>query len=234
MATRTNEWARKKIRSLQTIKCRAKQSGDFEKAARAQTEIDDLKANGKEAISRSFVNEFGKPWAKGEPVAAYAARNGFDISALPVEVTAQTFVQFGARITAKLGQCRTWRSRVDGRALGSLIQIHKNVAASGRHETTFLHEVAHAWNEWRFTKSMCVSAHGAEWKHAARQLGLRNPQACCSAEEAHGLDIGHKRQTRRSFGECERCGTPLLRTRAPKWPVDMYYHKKCGGKFRAL
>lgn len=76
-------------------------------------------------------------------------------------------------------------------------------------QRTLRHELAHFLAQYRAGRTR-ISAHGAEWKRACRDLGIPRESRC------HDLPFKRTKQERKYFYVCRECGTSLARVRPVK------------------
>ena len=79
-------------------------------------------------------------------------------------------------------------------------------------DRTLRHELAHLVARFRAGKRR-IQPHGAEWRAACIELGLKNEKAC------HNLPLPRKIITRRHIYVCKKCKAEVRRVRPFKRPV---------------
>jgi SprT protein len=89
------------------------------------------------------------------------------------------------------------------------IELNPRLMAIGAAEIdrTLRHELAHLVAQER-AGNRRIAAHGAEWRVACAELGIRGEKAC------HRLPLPRRVMTRRHAYQCPQCKTVMLRVKA--------------------
>ena len=114
-----------------------------------------------------------------------------------------------------------WHARLvstAGLARAESAEVHLNPRLPefpGEVDRTLRHELAHLAAYDRAGKRR-ITAHGAEWRLACRDLGIPDENRC------HTLPLGRRRPVRRGHVyQCPKCATTLRRTR----PINARRHR---------
>ena len=106
-----------------------------------------------------------------------------------------------------------WNSRMRSTAgmaywRQSLITLNPRLAEFGEEEIqrTLRHELAHLLAHDR-AKGRRISPHGAEWKHACRDLGLKDEK------RTHELPLPRRTVARKLFYRCPSCAVEIARVK---------------------
>lgn len=164
-----------------------------------------------------------------KPKAAVAKEHRFDVRVNPpqpqlpgiAELLAQSrelLTAAGAPALAARVQIR-WNARMRSTAgmaywTKSLVTLNPRLAQFGHEEIdrTLRHELAHLLAHERAGRRR-IQPHGAEWKQACRDLGMRDEK------RTHDLPLPRRTAVRRYLYKCAGCGAELARVKPLRKPA---------------